>query len=304
MESGAARVSADAEQRSRDLRLPDNAPQEAEEEKRAASRTRRFLSAVGGLILATGLVGTAVSAYVQWRSWAYQTGAAKIDKDAAAAVAALENLDKIIDEKFLSTYDMDDAVKQRLSGDQLDRAVKRFYAANVNWEQQHAILSSTLQIAVDSQFGIRNVPLHPEGGQIDCGSYLLKDQQPHGDDPLPARNLLEIAYTCHTILKNRIDDALRAKAANTDAWPEKTADPDPGRRVLGQLWRLGVALQCLLVERVLEIRHQSPQVPIVPLPVDEGSHRYRPLDEDRANEEQCLAPYKNDKDFGLASVKP
>jgi hypothetical protein len=285
------------------LGLPDSTQREAEDEKRAASWTRRFLSAVGGVILATGVVGTAVSAYVQWRSWAYQTGAAKIDKDATAAVAALENLDKIIDEKFLSTYDMDDAIKQRLSGDQLDRAVKRFYAANANWEQQHAILSSTLQIAVDSQFGIRNVPLHSEGGEIDCASYLLKNQQPHGDDPLSTRNLLEIAYACHTNLKNRIDSALRAKAANSDAWPEKTTEPDPDRHVLGQLWRLGGSLQCLLVERVLEIRHQSPQVPIVPLPVDEGPQRYRTLDEDRANEEQCVGPYKNDKDFGLPSVK-
>jgi hypothetical protein len=248
-------------------------------------------------------MGTAVSAYVQWRSWAYQTGAARIEKDAAAAVAALENLDKIIDEKFLSTYDMDDAIKQRLSGEQLDRALKRFYTANTNWEQQHAILSSTLQIAVDSQFGIRNVPLHPEGGEIDCASYLLRDQQPHGGDPLSTRNLLEIAYACHTVLKNRIDAALRAKATNGNAWPEKAADPDPDRRVLGQLWRLGGALQCLLVERVLEIRHQSPEVPIVPLPLDEGSRRYRTPVEDRANEEQCVAPYKNDKDFGLPSVK-
>lgn len=282
--------------------MPESTPQEADE-KRAASWTRRFLGAVGGVILATGVVGTAVSTYVQWRSWAYQTGAAKIDKDAAAAVAALENLDKILDEKFLSTYDADDAFKLRLSGDQLDGAVKRFYAANTNWEQLHAILSSTLQIAVDSQFGIRNVPLHPDGGEIDCASYLLRDQQPHGDDSLSTRNLLEIAYACHTVLKNRIDVALRAKAANGDAWPEKTADPDPDRRILGQLWRLGVALQCLLVERVLEIRHQSPRVPVLPLPVDEGARRYRALDEDRANEEQCVAPYKNDKDFGLPSVK-
>jgi hypothetical protein len=282
--------------------LPDLTSQEAQEEKRSASRARQFLSAVGGVILATGLVGTAVSAYVQWRSWAYQTGAAKIDKDAAAAVAALENLDKIIDEKFLSTYDMDDAIKQRLSGDPLERAVKRFYAANAAWEQEHAILSSTLQIAVDSQFGIRNL-LHSEGKQIDCAAYLLKDQQPHGDDPLSTRNLLELAYGCHTVLKNRIDEALRAKAVNGDAWPEKAADPDPDRRVLGQLWRLGGALQCLLVERVLEIRHQSPQVPIVPLPEDEGLQRYRTHEEERANEGECVAPYKNDKDFGLPSVK-
>ena len=264
---------------------------------------RRVLSAAGGVILATGLVGTAVSAYVQWRSWAYQTGVAKIEKDAAAAVLALESLDKIIDEKFLSTYDMDDAIKNRASGDGLDRAVKRFYAANKDWEQSHAILSSTLQIAVDSQFGIRNIPLQPEGKELDCASYLLKDQQPTGADALSARNMLEIAYACHTILKNRIDERLRGRDENKGVLPENAADPDPKRMILGHLWRLGNVLQCTLVERVLEIRHQSPQVPVVPYVGDSKAAPYSVNDADRANETQCLAPYKNDRDFGLASVK-
>jgi len=283
--------------------LEINGRRTAEEERREASWMRRVLSAAGGVILATGIVGTAVSAYVQWRSWAYQTGVAKIEKDAAAAVSALESLDKIIDEKFLSTYDMDDAIKNRASGDELDRAVKRFYAANKDWEQQHAILSSTLQIAVDSQFGVRNIPLHPEGKDIDCSNYLLKDQQPNGNDPLSARNMLEIAYACHTILKNKIDERLRGRDENKGVWPDNAADPDPKRMILGHLWRLGNVLQCTLVERVLETRHQSPQVPVIPYVGDSKAASYSANDEDRANETQCLAPYKNDKDFGLASVK-
>jgi hypothetical protein len=288
----------------RDRLVLESRAQQAEEERRAASWTRRFLSAVGGVILATGVVGTAVSAYVQWRSWAYQSGVAKIEKDAASAVAALENLDRIIDEKFLSTYDMDDAIKKRSSGDELDRAVNRFYAANKAWEQQHAILSSTLQIAVDSLFGIRNVPLHPAEKDIDCESYLLKDQQPNGDDPLAARNLLEIAYTCHTILKNKIDERLRARDANNGIWPDDTRDPDPKRLVLGHLWRLGSVLQCMMVERVLEIRHQSPRVALIPFAVGTEPRGYQATEDEHANEQQCLKTYKTDKDFGLAAVKP
>jgi len=283
--------------------LEIDARRATEEEKREASWMRRVLGAAGGVILTTGLVGTAVSAYVQWRSWAYQTGVAKIEKDATAAVSALESLDKIVDEKFLSTYDLDDAIKNRASGDELDRAAKRFYAANKDWEQSHAILSSTLQIAVDSLFGVRSIPLHPEGKEIDCESYLLKDQQPHGDDPLSVRNLLEIAYTCHTNLKNKIDEQLRARDANKGVWPENASDPDPKRLALGHLWRLGNVLQCTLVERVLEIRHQSPQVPVVPYASDSNAAPYSASGEDRANETQCLAPYKNDRTFGLASVK-
>jgi hypothetical protein len=269
-----------------------------------ASFARRLVSAIGGVLLATGVVGTAISAYFQWRSWSYQTGVDRIDKDALAAVAALESLDKIVDEKFLSTYDMDDAIKSRLSGKELDAAVKRFYAANKEWEQGHAIIASKLQIAVDSKFGIRNVPLAAPGNGIDCANYLLKDQQPKGDEPISVKNLLEIAYNCHTVIKNKVDEQLRARDENRGQWPDAAVEPDPGRIILGHLWRLGNVLQCMMVERVLEIRNQSPRVPVIPLPDSGPGADYRATAGERANEAECVEPYKSDPGFGLASVKP
>ena len=112
------------------------------------SWTNRVLGAIGGVILA--VVGTAISFYFQGRSWQYQTGTATIEKDSAAVVTALESLDKLIDEKWLSTYGMNDAIKTKTEGSKLDAAIKRFYSANKDWELQHNILGSTLKIAVDS----------------------------------------------------------------------------------------------------------------------------------------------------------
>ena len=71
------------------------------------SWAKRTLSGVWGIVLATGVVGTAISAYFQWRSWEYQTQTEKIDKDVQAAATALASLDNVIDDKFLTTYDMD-----------------------------------------------------------------------------------------------------------------------------------------------------------------------------------------------------
>ena len=232
-------------------------PEEADQpaERPAQSRTKRALSTVGGIILATGVVGTAISAYFQWRSWEYQSQTDKIDKDAGLAVTALQDLDKVIDEKFLSTSDMNDAIKKRLEGKDLEDTVTRFYLDNRTWEQQHAILSATLEIAVDSQFGLVRTPIVPEGKTLECDHYLLKYQQPRGDDPLSMRNLLEIAYSCHDTLKNRIDDRIRARKAAGGRWPEAVAEPDPGRWILGHIWRLDNVLQCMMVERVLELRH-------------------------------------------------
>jgi hypothetical protein len=280
--------------------IPEEAGQPSE--RAARTWTKRAFSTVGGIILATGVVGTVISAYFQWRSWEYQSQTDKIDKDAGSAVTALQDLDKVIDEKFLSTYDMNDAIKTRLEGKDLDDTVTRFYLDNKSWEQQHAILSATLEIAVDSQFGIVRTPIVPQGKTLECNHYLLKYQQPSGDDPLSVRNLLEIAYSCHTILKNRIDDQIRARKAAGGRWPEAAAEPDPGRWILGHVWRLDNVLQCMMVERVLELRHQSPHVPLIP--VEAQVQPYLVTRSERANEGQCVAPYKNDADFGANSQKP
>jgi hypothetical protein len=87
------------------------------------------VGAIGGVVLASGVVGAVISFYFQGRSWEYQTGTAKIEKDSAAVLAALEGLDRLIDEKWLSTYELNDAIKSKAQGDKLDAATRRFYSA-------------------------------------------------------------------------------------------------------------------------------------------------------------------------------
>ena len=127
-----------------------------------------MVGAIGGVILASGVVGTVISFYLQGRSWEYQTRSAKIEKDSAAVLAALEGVDKLIDEKWLSTYELNDAIKTKLEGEKLDAAVKRFYAANKDWELRHNILASNLRIAVDSQFGV-------DDRNLNVGAHRLPD---------------------------------------------------------------------------------------------------------------------------------
>jgi hypothetical protein len=258
--------------------------------------------AIGGVILASGVIGTAISFYFQNRSWQYQTGTATIEKDSAAVVTALESLDKLIDEKWLSTYGMNDAIKTRTEGGKLDAATKRFYSANKDWELQHNILASTLKIAVDSQFGIEDQNLNVSS--IDCQTYTLKGLQPHGSDPLSVGVLLEIAYNCHNNIKGKIDEQLRARDQNNSVWPATAATPDPGGLALSHIWWVDKVLQCMMVERALELRQQSPQVPILPIATSEDSHAYTTNEHERAREEQCVEPYKNDPLLGLASLKP
>jgi hypothetical protein len=282
-------------------READNVPGPSSKLGHAQSWTNRVVGAIGGVILASGVVGTVISFYLQGRSWEYQTRSAKIEKDSAAVLAALEGVDKLLDEKWLSTYELNDAIKTKLEGEKLDAATRRFYSANKDWELRHNILASNLKIAVDSQFGIddRNMDV----SAVDCRSYTLKGLQPHGADPLPVGALLEIAYNCHNTIKGKIDDQLRAKEQNNSVWPATNAEPDPGGLALSHIWWVDRVLQCMMVERALELRQQSPQVPILPLGASEESHPYTTNERERAREEQCVEPYKKDPVLGRESLK-
>lgn len=266
------------------------------------SWTKRIVGSIGGLVLATGVLGTAISAYFQERSWSYQKRADKIDKDAAGAVAALDSLNKIVDEKFLSSYGLDDAIKARAESEKLNDAVKRFYAADKLWEQQHQSLASTLEIVINSQFGIDDLEATALAKKADCKHYALDGLQPKGD-PAPVRALLEIAYACHTKLKQNIEDQLRARDANNASWPTTAAEPDPGRIMLGHVWRVDNVLQCLMAQRAVEIRNQSIAASILPFAESANVAPYAISDADRAREERCVEPYRSDPAFGIAAVK-
>ncbi len=266
--------------------------------------TRQVLGSIGGLVLATGVLGTAISAYFQQRNWTYQKRADKIDKDAAAAMTALDGLNKIVDEKFLSTYSLDDAIKNRVEGDKLQAAIKRFDAADAAWEQQHQSLASTLEIVVDSQFGLDDLAATARARSADCARYALDGLRPNATDPLPVRAVLEVIYTCQTRLKQGIETQLRAQDANGGHWPAVIVDPDPGRMTLGHVWRVQNVLQCLMVQRAVEIRGQPLGVPLMPFGDAQTAAPYALTDRDRAREDRCLAPYRDDPQFGTASLKP
>src|SRR5690242_18941625 len=96
---------------------PENEASRSSRLASAQSWTNRIVGAIGGVILASGVVGTAISCYLQGRSWAYQTRSAKIEKHSPEVLTALDGLDKLIDDKWISSYELNDAIKTRLEGE-------------------------------------------------------------------------------------------------------------------------------------------------------------------------------------------
>jgi hypothetical protein len=67
-------------------------------------------------------------------------------------------------------------------------------------------------------------------------------------------------------------------------------------------------LQCLMLDRALELRHRSPQVPILPsqmpfLSISSGAdlHAYEMSEREQAREAQCVDPYKANPELGMAA---
>ncbi|RBP12961.1 hypothetical protein DFR50_113154 [Roseiarcus fermentans] len=265
--------------------------------------TRQVLGSIGGIVLATGVLGTAISAYFQQRNWTYQKRADKIDKDSAGAMSALDGLNRVIEEKFLSAYALDDAIKTRLEGAKLDAAVKRFADADGAWERQHQSLASTLEIVIDSQFGIDDLAATARAQKAECTHYALDGLRAKGE-PLPVRAVLELVYTCQTRLKQGLETQLRAHEGNGGVWPAALADPDPGRMTLGHLWRVQTVLQCLMIQRAVEIRGQPVGVSYLSLGDPDQAAPYGFSASDRAREERCIAPYRDDPVFGTAALGP
>ena len=288
---------------------PDSDPAGTQPEAKPAGAglhawTRRLLGSIGGLVLATGVLGTAISAYFQQRNWTYQKRADKIERDAGSVMAALDKLNAIVDEKFLSAYSLDDAIKNRLEGDRLNEAVSRFNAADKAWEQQHQSLASTLEIVIDTQFGIDDLAATAHAKNADCSRYTLSGLAANDGAPLPVRAVLEVLYACQTKLKQNIEAQLRARDENGGVWPASTVEPDPGRITLGHIWRAQNTLQCLMVQRAVEVRGQPLGVSFLPFGDPEPAAPYALSPTDISRDARCVEPYRTDATFGVQAGKP
>ena len=263
-----------------------------------------MLGGVSGFVVASGLIGY----YFQARGWEYQAAVAKIDKDAEAAVKALNSLDEVLDEKWLSTYAVNSAIKNRVEGDKLATIVKRYKDADTEWQKRHNDLSSTISMSVDAPFQSGN----PAGLErtdlshvwpLDCTTYTLADQPSRARDLLSAGVLLEISYHCQGMVTDSVETQLEARDEANSTWPPTTAEPDPGGVRLSHAWWVDKVLQCILVERALEIRNSPVSVPWNLSERNPDIAAYIRTKDERQQEAKCVELYEKDPNFGAAAPK-
>ena len=180
---------------------------------------------------------------------------------------------------------------------QLDAAIKRFDAADTAWEQQHQSLASTLEIVVNFQFGLDDLAAVAKARTLDCTRYALDGLRPNATDPLPVGAVLEVIYTCQTKLKQSIEAQIVRARLQRRELAAVVAEPDPGRIMFGHVWRVQNVLQCLMVQRAVEIRGQPFGVSLMPFTDAQPAAPYAMTEGDRAREDRCLAPVPRRSDF-------
>ena len=258
----------------------------------------QFGKLVSALILGSGVIATGVSAFFQGRSWNYQNRVDNIAKDSEAVLKALQDMNIVIEERWLSTYRLNDAIKNKLPNEQLKTAQLAFAQANHHWELAHNGLSAAFEISVDSPFGIKGADKLGRVWTLDCRNYTLGGEQHSGADPVSARVLLEVSDHCNSEI-NKDFDAL-ADPKKTDEKLKPLVEPDLNGKRLDYVWRVNNVLRCLTVERAVAIRASFPKRSFLPN-IFEGAPQ-KDYNIDTRNEEKCLKQYDNEKDTSLAPL--
>lgn len=277
---------------------------------RAAQRwTKNIFGSIVAFVLASGLVSTVVSTYYSARNFTYQSQLTKIQNDSAAAQSALDQLDSLLSEKWVSTFDMNNAVRSMGSGDRFKKIVDRFDAAEINWSRAHNALAAKIAMSVDAQFQT-GVPsgLNPAGldpiWKLDCTKYALAGLPTGSGQPLPVGYLLEIVYHCQSLIKSDIDKQMTAFDAANSRWGSTPVEPDPGELRLSHTWWVDMVLQCLMVERVLAIRDHAPSVPYNPLSSPPEGPAYSANSVKSFGEDSCVKRYADDQCYGPNGPAP
>ena len=212
-----------------------------------------------------------IGTFWQACAWSYQDQVARFQKDAAAIEKALQDLDEHLDDEWLVASELNDALdnKGAVADGEIQKLADKFDSIDTAWRTEHRALSAEFQISVnsiffESKFFISEYPrriklIHDRANvsRSNCESYALRDQQPNGDDPLPVGIVLEVSYHCHDLIRRAIERRLHPAAADGVQGRPRPDSANPGLE-LSHAWWVDKVLQCMMVQRDLEVRNRTP----------------------------------------------
>jgi len=246
------------------------------------------------------VLGTALGALFQGRSWSYQNSVQQIQADTKNVLEIGPKLTSLINERYSAAQQLIKASSDGAAEDAMKAARGRFAAAHQEWELRFMDLFSQLKFYVDSPFAVPEENALKLAADIDCSKYTLSrlPQAPDTLRPLSATYLVAVLNHCFADLE---DQLARAKSGKGGIDPKLRNDwlQEAGLR-LQHLWHVNYVLHCVVDGRALQIRGaQSRPVSLgtLLLGVSPVASYERP-----SNEESCLSDYRDDRTLGLESL--
>jgi len=220
-------------------------------EKATESLREKILVALVGFVL-TGIIGTALTTWIQQRGWAWQNRVTKIDKDTENAIATYRSASELINARWHATYRMTRALERGAGGDDLKAARDGFDAADRDWALRYTNIAREVDFYIDTPFGIQTGDRLNRVWGLSCSDFALRTGGAALIDASSARAVLEVINHCHGRTKDDLE-ALIYKP-ETVTGDERKALIEMSFRRLDHLYRSNDVLRCVIFERALAIR--------------------------------------------------
>jgi hypothetical protein len=220
-------------------------------EKATDSMREKILVALLGFVL-TGVIGTALTTWIQQRGWSWQNRVAKIDKDTENAIVTYKSASELINARWHATYRMVRALERGSEGEEWKAAKDGFDAADRDWSLRYTNVAREIEFYIDTPFGVEGSATLGKVWLLGCADFALDSTAQNAISTQSGRVVLEVLNHCHGRMKDELEVLIDKRTIAPSA--ERKALTDLSYRRLDHLYKTNEALRCVIFGRALTIR--------------------------------------------------
>lgn len=221
-------------------------------EKATETLRDRIVVALVGFVM-TGIIGTALTTWIQQRGWAWQNRVTKIDKDTENAMTAYRAASDLVNARWYATYRVARALERGAEGDDLKALRETFETADRDWSLRYTNVAREVDFYIDTPFDIDIGDNLTRVWGLSCSDFALERRDSEAIDARSARAVLEIINHCHGRTKDELEPLIYRTAGAID----RPAAIATAYRRLDHLYRTNEVLRCVIFERALTIRKSA-----------------------------------------------
>ncbi len=213
-------------------------------------REKIFVTLMGFVL--TGIIGTALTTWIQQRGWTWQNRVTKIEKDTENAMATYRSASELINARWHATYRLARGLERNLGGEEMKPIREAFDAADRDWALRYTNVAREVEFHIDTPFGVQSANDLGKVWNLTCADYALAPGETQSIDSRSARAVFEVINHCQGRTKDELEALLLKPEAATPEMRKSLIDLSFRR--LDHLYRTNDVLRCVIFERALAIR--------------------------------------------------